>query len=159
MMHEITKQFAWKFEEYDHIEKSNRWLIAFAIVVIAGAAIAILLGNTMFAGVILIGGALLFYLSKRPPQELTLEISDRGIRYEEEMIPHEKINAFWITDPDNHGHTTLLLLIDRPFFALMSVPLPEGVDLITLRDYLRNFIEEQELREPWMYKLVDHLGI
>lgn len=159
MVHNLTKAYEWTFREYAHEEKSGRWLVAFLVVILAGALIAVLLGNNLLAGIVIIGGMLLFYLSRREPSEVTLEISERGIKQNEELYPYKKIEAFWITDSEPTKQTHLLLLTDRNVFPLLSIPLPEGIDLINLRQFLQNFIDEQELKEPWVYDLVDHLGL
>lgn len=134
-------------------------MAAFLVAILAGSLIAILLSNNLLAGIIIIGGTLLFYLSRREPDEVTLEISERGIKQNEQLYPYEQIEAFWITDSEPTKQTHLLLLTNRNLFPLLSVPLPDGIDVINLRKFLQNFIEEQELKEPWIYDLVDHLGL
>lgn len=159
MVHQLTKQFEWTFSEYRHKEKDSKWRLAFTVVVIMATVIALLLGNTLLAGVILLGGFLLYYLSQKEPKEMTLQISERGIRYEEIMYPYEKIISFWISEPDKEESSHLLLLTNRNIFPMLSIPLPEGIDLLSLRTFLDDFIEEQELKEPWIHKIVDHIGI
>lgn len=159
MVHNLTKTYKWTFREYDHEEKSTKWMAAFLVAILAGSLIAILLSNNLLAGIIIIGGTLLFYLSRREPDEVTLEISERGIKQNEQLYPYEQIEAFWITDSEPTKQTHLLLLTNRNLFPLLSVPLPDGIDVINLRKFLQNFIEEQELKEPWIYDLVDHLGL
>lgn len=158
MVHKQTTAFSWDFEEYAHEDKHIRWFVALGLVVVAGAALAFFLDSALLGAVILIGGGLLAFLAKQPPKRLSVSISERGIQYDEVIYSYERLLAFWITD-DEDGDPELLVLSDRNIFPLFSIPLPEGIDLLDLRQYLGQFIDEQELREPWINKLVDHLGI
>lgn len=159
MVHKITKQFEWSFEEYPHQEKSSRWLVAFLVIVICGGLIALVLGNNLFAGVIIIGGIAMFYISRKEPKEINLEISERGIKHNETLYNYEKINYFWITDIDNDGYADLLFIVDKGVFPLLSVPIPQEIDLVAMKNFLNKYIEESEIQEPWLYKIVDRLGI
>lgn len=159
MVHNLTKEFEWEFKEYIHREKDRRWLAGFGLIIIIGTVIAFLINNTLLASIILIGGALLLYVSFQKPKDILIEISRRGIKYGDELFPYEKIEAFWVTDPDKNDSSHLLVMTNREIFPLMSIPLPEGIDLINLRDFLDNFIPEIEMKEPAIYKLVDHFGI
>ncbi len=158
MVHKQTTTFAWEFEEYPHEDKHIRWYIALGLVVIAGAALAFFLNSALLGAVILIGGGLLAFLANQPPKTLAVAISDRGIQYDEIIYSYEHLIGFWITDNDS-SQPELLVLSDRNIFPLFVMPLPEGIDLLDLRQYLGEFLEERELREPWIHKLVDHLGI
>ena len=158
MVHKQTTAFSWDFDEYPHHEKDLRWFIALGLVIGIGAALSFFLGSPLLGAVILIGGGLLVFLAKQQPKSLSISISERGIQYDEIIYPYERLLAFWITDTNHDGISELLVMSDRQLFPLFVIPLPEGIDLLELREYLGRFLEEQELKEPAIHKLVDRLG-
>lgn len=148
---------AWQTEEYSHKEKSPDWYWAFGVIAVAGAAIAVIYHNILFAVFIALGAIILGIYAARPPEVIEIAITEDGIRIRQTFYPFAKMAGFAI---DRHTLGSFLLIeTKRTIAPVLSIPLPdEDLDYDTLETFLETKMERKPLSEPTSHRIMEHLG-
>lgn len=157
MLHKETIAFAWETPEYEFKEKRKDWYWIVGAAAVGLIVLAIVLQNYLFAFLIAIGAFLMIALAAKEPLSLPVEISEHGIKVYQELYTYDSIFNFWITYNKNE-EPLLLLLTDRRVSPIISLTIDEGVDTMQLREYLLEFIEEQEMKESLTDRIIDKIG-
>jgi hypothetical protein len=149
-------RISWSIEEYAYREKGPDWYWALGVIAIAGAAIAVITDNPLFAIFIILGAIILGFYAHRKPDILDVSISDEGITIKNYLYPYEKIKGFAV---DEHELGNFLLIeSDRAIVPIISIPIPEGLDGDALTELLKTKIEEKPIKEPASHRIMEHLG-
>jgi hypothetical protein len=149
-------RISWRIEEYVHREKGPDWFWALGVIAIAGAAIAVLSHNVLFAIFIILAAIILGIYAARPPEIIEIAISDAGIKVKNYFYPFEKIKGFAVEEHALGNH--LLIESDRAIAPLISIPMPITLDTEGLTGLLKTKIEEKPLKEPVSHRLMEHMG-
>lgn len=147
---------SWEAYEYPVQEKSSDWFWIVGIVGIAGAVTSLVLGNMLFALIILLAATAGIILSMREPDVASFSLLPRGVRINDELIPYSSIDCFCIDEEHRHGPQLFLRTrsILNPF---ISITIPEDyIDVIDA--FLRNKLNEEELDEPFGHRALEFFG-
>ena len=147
----------WRAYEHEHIERRADWFWALGIFAVATALISILLGNVLFAILIIVAAITLGVLAATPPHLVEFELSDRGIKIGDTMHRYEEIISFWVED---HDADPPILLVDtiKWMSPNLVIPLPD-VDPRLVRAYLSERAEEGPMKEPVWHKILEFFGL
>ncbi len=145
---------SWKSLEYKHTEKGADWFWAVGIVAVAVAVTAVILGNILFSILILIAAFCLVFFAFRRPQEVVIEINDRGVRVDSLLYPYSNLEAFWVENDEDPR----LFLRARKFLMPLVVLSLDDVSPEAVHQVLSGILPEEEMREPFLVKLMEHLG-
>ena len=115
---------SWRGQEYFFIEKSPDWFWTLGIIAIAGAVAAAIWGNVLFAILILVGAFALAMFAARQPEEVSFEISPKGIRTGDTLYPYPSLDVFWVEHEDEEEDAKLLVRSKKLMMPLIVVPLP-----------------------------------
>ncbi len=148
--------FSWTTPEYIYQKKTTDWYWSVILIAGAGAMSSFLLGNVLFALVILIGVFALLMYSARTPSIIDVEVLSFGIRAGKYIYPFHEMEGFWIAL--YHSHERLLLKSKKRFAPLISILIPEDVPLEELQAFLRERVKEEELQEPLIQHLFEYFG-
>jgi len=156
-MAQPAPRISWRIEEYKHRDKSPDWFWALGVVAVAGATIAVIANNILFAILILIGALILGYYANRQPQLIDIAINDEGVIVRNMFYPFERTTGFAL---DIHDHFGAYLLIETTaaLMPVVSIPLPEELDYEALAELLRAKMPEKKLKEPFAHRLMEVLG-
>ncbi len=157
MLHNNTITYSWTVPEFEFRSKSKQWYWIVGAVAIILIVLAVVLKNYLLGFFILLGTFLVFTHSTHEPKELEVEISMDGIRVQENMHRYDTIRAFWMKEL-NTGEVVLILLTSQNMTSLISVAVPPNIHPLELREFLLQYIEESELREPLTEKLIKVIG-
>ena len=157
MLHNESIQFMWESPEFEYQEKTKRWYWVVAIVATLLIVLAIILKNYLFGFFVVVGLLLTFILSTKKPMILPIEVSQRGIRVYNDMYPYEKLFAFWITY-NSKNEPMLLLLSSQRITPLLSYRIGDDIELMELREFLAEFIEEQEMQDSMTNRIIERIG-
>jgi hypothetical protein len=113
---------SWEALEFEHRKKSADWYWILGIIAIAGALIAIVLDNFLFAILIIIGAFTVALHAKKPPERVHFTLSKRGLEIGSTLHPFSSLNSFWIDD-SREDAPKLLLTSKRTFSMQLSIPL------------------------------------
>lgn len=157
MIHEETTEFSWDTLEYEHREKSTDWYWALGILIVIGAVIAFITKNFLFGVLILLGGFLIGLFAGKKNQPISIEISSRGVLINNSLIDFNAISGFWMYK-NPFGIRKLILKTNRNITPIISIPLPDDLRAVDLRDFLLKVIPEQELQESAIDLIMERIG-
>jgi hypothetical protein len=145
----------WSAYEHEHIERGSDWFWALGVIAVSAALTSILFANVLFAILIVIAAITMGLIARHPPELHEFEISDKGVRTGKTMHPYEKILAFWIDEEEGDPR----LLIDTTAFmsANLIIPLTD-IEPETIREYLRERVEEVPMKEATAHKILEFFG-
>lgn len=158
MLHNNSVIYSWTVPGFQHQEKSKRWYWMFSIFALALVTLAIVLANYLLAFFIVLGSFLIFVHARSDAHEISVEMSLEGIRIQETLHRYENLRAFWIKQKEDDT-AILILLTSQNMIPLESVSIPESIDLLELREFLLENIEEIELRESYTEKFMKFIGM
>lgn len=151
-----TFKIEWDAHEYEHKERSSDWFWAVGIITVAVALTSIILGNIIFALLIIISAFALLLFINRPPETLHMIVDEKGITKDRVRYPFETLHSFYI-DAD-HPHKKILLRSNKMFMPLVVVPLGEKVDIENVETNLLKFIPQEPLTLPFVEQILEYLG-
>jgi hypothetical protein len=146
----------WEAFEHIHNEKGSDWFWAVGVVIVGIAVTAIILGNLLFAMLILISGSALLVSAVKKPRLIRFAITDRGILIGNKMYPYTTLESFWVED--EIMPPKLILKSQKVFMPYLLLPLSDEVDTDLARDLLLEVLEEIEHHQTALEHFMDYLG-
>ncbi len=148
----------WEALEHAHRkEKSQDWYWALGLIVVSVAVASILLGNTLFALLIIVASLALGLSAGDTPNKHTYTINTRGVSVDETLYPYKSLEAFWIDETRPHENV-LLLDLQKPLVPHLVIKIPDTVDINDLQDYLLDYLPEEEMYESASHRLAEMFG-
>lgn len=150
----------WKTIEHYHEEKSSDWYWILGIITIASAILSIYFGNILFAIVILLSAFTMILHLQSEHSEIEVSVNKKGIRINNTLYPHTTLESFWIEEEEEIENIPNQIIIksQKTLVPLIIIPMPDEVDPDELREYLLNYLDEEELDEPFSHRLMEFLG-
>jgi hypothetical protein len=146
------RTIAWEALEHYHYDRASEWFWILGIFTLSGTIAALLLGNTLFAIVIAIGGTLVGVGALREPHIVRYEVTQRGIKIDETLYPYTTLESFCIDEEHIHG-PQLFVKSEKFFMPLIIIPLPEDAQE-EIENIIAERIPEIHIEEPLAYKLL-----
>ncbi len=147
---------SWMASEHRHSEKSSDWFWALGILAVAGAIIALLFANVLFALLITVAATTLALLVAQPAQEISFSVTERGVLVNDTLYPYQLLKAFYIDEETEHG-TLLIIDARRMLMPHLIIPLPAEY-IEPVRTLIANFLPEEELHEPAAQQILEIFG-
>ena len=122
---------------------------------LAGAVIAIFLGNYVFGIFILLGGVVMIMMYSSPAVEITFEINNNGIKAGNTLYNYKSLNGFTVKNSPNE-----ILLIETKgyFLPVVTIPIPEH-SANSIRATLSNVLPELDLQESRSMQFAEKIGL
>ena len=146
----------WDAHEYEHKERSSDWFWAVGIVSVSVAIASVILGNIIFAILVLVSVFALSIFTNRPPSTLHVIVDDKGIIRGKVRYPYQTLQSFWI-DMD-HPHKKIILRSEKLLMPLIIVPLNDEIDEGQLREKLSKVLSEEFHNLPFVERILEYLG-
>ena len=144
--------FAWRAFEHEHKDQSTDWYAAVAIITIAIMVASIMLGNILFAVVVLVATSALVLQGMRHPREIDFALTERGVQIETKLYPYSTLKSFWATED-----ALLIIRSEKTFMPHLVIPFhPEDEEVI--RNILIQVMVEEEQHESLAEILMHRLG-
>jgi len=146
---------SWTAPAHMHTEKNTDWYWIVGIISVTLAIVSILLGNTIFAVLIIVGVfTLTLYSSKQPPI-IKIELTPTGIKVHDLFYFYANLESFWIEEeqltPRIHLKTTKKI-------APHVIILLGDADPDEVKDELLLHLPEIKQSEPFLEKLLIYFG-
>lgn len=152
-----SKSFEWKTFEHHHVEKSNDWFWAVGIVAVGIAFLAVYFGNLLFALVILLAAFVGILHAHTPPKIVQYAITRKGVQVDRRIYSYSDLESFWVIDEDVNDR--IIIRSSKLFMPLLILPYDSTrIDPEELRDYLLDYLDEEELEEPLLQIFFEKLG-
>ncbi len=149
-------RISWQIEEYSHREKTPDWYWALGVIAIAGAIVATILHDVLFAIIIIMGAIMLGYYASREPEIIEIAINEEGIIIRNFFYPFDKIKGFTV---EEHAlGSKLLLETTRAIAPVISISIPDTLDTEGLNELLKTKLTEKKLSHPVSHRLMEHIG-
>ncbi len=146
---------SWVGLEHEHKEKSSDWYWALGVIVVAGSIASIVLKNYFFVIILVLGGAMMGYLSSRPPREIAYEFNENGFKTGDVLFPYKNMSHFWVREGEN---PMLFIKIEKSFTPMISIQIENQYAKSIRKMLLSKNIEEKETHEHVADKILDFLG-
>lgn len=151
------ESISWQSYEHHHVEKNNDWFWTIGIIAAGGVFLSIFFKNFLFALIIILFTATSFIFARKQPRLLTFEITRKGIKAGNIIHPYSMLDSFWVDDGEYDDK--ILLRTRKPMAPLIIIPFDSTVtDPELLRDYLLDYLDEEELEEPLHQILMEWFG-
>jgi len=153
---EENDTISWETTEYVHRVKSADWFWALGIITIAIATASILLGNSLFAILIIIGSFTIALFAVRRPLQVTILLNKKGIAVGTRLYPFSSIKSFWVLIDELPA--LLLLEVKNPLIQQVTIPI-ENISPDDVRLFLMKYVEEKEQdHESLIEKISEYFG-
>ncbi len=149
----------WEAQEYDHEPKTKDWFWALGIITVSIAIVSFLYDNLLFSILIIVAALAMGLHANHKPKRVYFEINKKGIAIDDRFFAFNSIKSFWIED---NGYERPKILIrsqkfSMPFIIIPTAPFDAAKPDI-IRDFLLNYIVEEEMHEPMSQKVMEYLG-
>ena len=104
---------------------------------------------------ILLGALTLVIYSVRKPNIIGVELGKRGVSVNNTIYPYNTLKSFWVEEDDIEPK--ILMQSEKVLMPYIIIPLSD-TDPDIVREFLLNYLEEEEHREPLSQKLMEYLG-
>jgi len=143
--------FSWVAVEHEGNERSSDWYWGFGATTIAVAIVSIFFSNLLLALIFLLGGFSYMAFSARKPEEVTVSITNRGVRVGGALYPFSGLSAYsFDLEPPRRR---LVLISSRAIVSHIYLPLDADEDVAAIRAHMEPFIDEV----PFMPTLADRI--
>lgn len=153
-----SKKLEW--QAFDHIreKKDSDWF--WFIGIIAGAIIilAVVFNNILLGLLVLIGTAVIFMAANTPPQIINHQINRRGIQVGDILYTYATLESFYVIDEDGFERDRLILKSRKTLMPLIVIPLGSEVKPDQIREYLLEYLNEEEMYEPTIQRILSRFG-
>ena len=143
----------WKAYDKTPKENSPDWYWAIGIIAISIIITAIVLNNILFAVFVVISTIALFLRTLQKPKLISYELTNRGLWMNKEFQPFTSLESFFVEEQE----PTLLLKAKGLITPLLVIPLQPD-DSLTVREFLQNYLPEEEMHEPLSKRIMEYLG-
>ena len=148
----------WHAPEYKHREKSSEWFWAFGIISISLIVASLIVMNITLAIILILGSFSLMMFAARKPLDVKIEINNKGIIIGNDFYPYKNLNSFGIEYYEDHA--LLKKKKKKTFMHQISFIIDEEqVDPEYVKEYLKNFLEEEDHTESIVYKISERIGL
>jgi len=151
-----ARSISWEAPEHHHVEKGNDWFFALAIVILALVVVAVLFNNVLFALLIGLAGGALAVSAAKGPAIVPYAVTVRGIKIEDRLYPFSTLDSYHIEEEDPCG-PQLLVKSEKRLMPLIVMPIPRD-HIDDIEDILKEKLEEEELVEPFLVKVLELFG-
>ena len=146
--------FDWEAPEFRHYPKKPAWFITMFVIVGLLIAYQIIIQDWFGAASLAILAILIFYFAKQTPQSASIQITDRGIHINNDLISYDRIKHFWVID--THEHKVLNLETTAYLNHLLAIEL-EDQDADEIREFLIDILpEHSEIELTPAQKIAHH---
>jgi hypothetical protein len=148
---------SWIAPEYHHFEKTRDWYLGFGIISATIAIISALMGNWVFAILVLVASFALALFAHRPPRAVQVHMGVGGIQIEKTVYEFKELDSFWVELEENREHPKIIFKSKKLWMPYIAIPLG-NMDANDVADFLANFLPEVEMKEPLLQRIAEDFG-
>lgn len=153
-----TGKISWQTLDHLNDKKTSDWFWIVGIVSLSISILAIYFGNILFALLIVLFAFASFMVANSDPKVVDIEINRQGIKFADVVYPYSALESFCVLDEDGFDRDRILLKSRKVFMPLISIPIGSQADPEEIREYLLDYMDEEELSEPITERILHILG-
>ena len=151
----MNEEIHWEAYARQPRERGPDWYWAVSIIALSIAITSIILDNILFAVFIILSACVLFLGNKMKPPLVSFRLTERGIREGKIVYPWNTLLSFSVEE--EYGEPRIIVKSQKMLSPYLIIPLGE-TDPDTVRQFLQNYLLEEELHEPLSKKIMEFLG-
>lgn len=136
---------SWKFPEVPKYSRSRRWYVGLIVFGVATLAWSIYDRNFLFAVIIVLSLAIIYFQSRQEPRMLSIDITEDGLVIGKDFFSYDDINKFWIIYKPPVVKT-LYLNFKSSMRPVLGISLEEA-NPVEIRKHLLRFLAEDLEKE------------
>jgi hypothetical protein len=148
-------KISWNTVEYLHKEKNPDWYWIVSIITISIALISIILNNIIFAILIIISSFTLALFASKKPEVITITLDSAGVLMGKNRYLYKDLDSFWIEVRDSYPR---ILFKSKKIIMPYVVILIEDTDQEKIKEFLLEYLPEEEHSEPLLEKILLYFG-
>lgn len=139
---------SWTFPELPRYNRTRRWYVGMSVLGVALLAWSFYDRNLLFAIIVLLVLAIVFFQSRREPNTLTTNVTEDGLEIGRDFFSYDDIAKFWIIYKPPQVKT-FYLRFKSALRPILGIPL-ENTNPVKLREQLLRFLQEdlEQEEEP-----------
>ena len=141
----VSNQLKWGALEYEYIPKSNNWFWSVGIIAISVAFASVLLGNMLFAILVMIAATTIILYGAKKPKKVMFSFTARGLQIDSRLFPYENLRSFWI-HYEPPAKKNIVIEPKKLFMPAIIIPLGDA-DPNIIREHLLKFLKEERHEE------------
>lgn len=152
-----SKVIEWRALEHTHHEKTADWFWIVATIAIASAIVSTYFGNIILAILITIAAFTAFLQAHTKPEVLEFRITRKGVHAGPSLFPYSTLESFWVIDEEINDK----IILRSKKFLMPYIILPfdsTKTDPDEIRNYLLEYLHEEEMEEPVSQLIMERLG-
>lgn len=155
----MESSISWEAYEHIHEPKTADWFWALWVISLAIAGASIILGNYIFAILVIVAAGALHIHAHHLPRIVTFILNEKGVRIDKTFYPYKTLESFDIETHETEFGTFAKLFIKskKTLMPLIVAPIAQ-VHPEDVREYLSIFLEEEEHHENVGEKILEWLG-
>jgi hypothetical protein len=153
-----SKKLEWR--AFDHIreKKDSDWFWFVGITAGAIIILAVVFNNILLGLLVLIGTAVIFMAANNPPRIVDHQINRRGVQVGDILYTYATLESFYVIDEDGWDRDRLILKSRKTLMPLIIIPLGSEVKPDQIREYLIEYLNEEEMYEPTIQRILSRFG-
>lgn len=156
-MQQRIDKISWQHHEHAHIERSVDWFWSLGIISVGALILTVYFKIFLFSIIIILFSLLALHNAKRTPPLLRFDITRKGVRAGNTLYPYSMLESFWVEDTEYRD--VVLFKSKKPFSPILTIPFDSTeIDPEHIRDYLLDYLNEEELQEPLYHVVMERLG-
>lgn len=134
----------WEVPEYDKHERSRRWYLVAAAIGILLLAYAVFTKNYLFAGIIILGAAVVIMFDGKEPDKVRVGLTDEGVEIGKKFFDYDEIKNFSIVYKPKLGVKNLYFEFKNALKQRLSIPLLDRDPIFIRQKLLKYLMEDLE---------------
>lgn len=151
----MNEEIQWQDYPRRPRKRSTDWYWAVGIISVSIMVTSIILENVLFAIFILISAAALFIGNRTEPPLVSFHLTHKGVREGRIAYPWNSLESFWVEE--EYGEPKLIVKSRKLLAPYLVIPLAE-TNPDSVREFLRQYLPEEEHHEPLAKKIMEFLG-
>ncbi len=146
---------SWEAPEFRYYQKNLGWYVVAITVAILVMAFFVIVQSDIFAAVSIgIITILIIIFSRQIPRRVQVELSNRGIKFDNLFYPYKQLKYFWVVH--NERHQTVIFHTTAVINHALILEL-EDQDPDAIRSYLLQYLPEHSETQETMAQKMMHL--
>jgi len=151
-------KIAWQsLEHSSHRPKGVDWFWGLGIVSIGAIVLSFYFGNILFGIIVALFAITSGMIINKKPELHNFEISRKGIKAGHLLYPYSSLQSFWVEDTEHEDK--IIFRISKSMQPYLIIPFDStNIDAEIIRDYLLDYLDEEDMEEPLHQKIMEFFG-
>lgn len=143
---EAQDLFVWETPAYERHDRGKKWYIIMGLVALGLVTYAVIVGNILFAFIILIAAIIITLAGNERPHKVLVQVGENGVVVNGDFLLFDDIDHFAIVYQP--PHIRVLYLYPKSVFRHRVRIQLGGQDPVQIRNHLTQYVEEDlDLRD------------